>query len=161
MDILKLIEFKNWADDIYLDYCSKLSDEQYTALIPGYNRCIKDLLAHMAEVYFFWYEFINEKDEEKVPEWDKLSFKEISSIIKDLNSKFISFISNKSINKNLTIQWDKSVKPVITNPENVLFNYVTHSAYHRGQIAVLLKYFGVENLKETDYNPYIYELGQK
>ena len=45
--------------------------------------------------------------------------------------------------------------------ENILINFVVHSAYHRGQIALLLRAQGIiKELPETDFNPYHYQKEQ-
>ncbi len=58
------------------------------------------------------------------------------------------------------MQWEEEDNPVVTTPENILFNFVTHSTSHRGQLPILLRFLGFDQIEDTDYNPYINELGQ-
>ncbi|MBD3192972.1 MAG: hypothetical protein GF308_20205 [Candidatus Heimdallarchaeota archaeon] len=70
-------------------------------------------------------------------------------------------MSKEDLQKKFIIQWNESDKPVQSTAENILFNLVTHNAYHRGQIAIFLRLLGFEEIKESDFNPYIYQIGQK
>ena len=159
MEIHKLIEFKNWADEVYIQYASNLSEEDFTKKILG--KSIKDTMLHMYEVYYFWYIRMTTKDFSTLPDFDKLNSEEIFSGMKKINQKMLDYAHVRDISVPIHIKWDENDNEVITNPENIFFNAVNHSAYHRGQIAIKLRELGIPEIKETDYNPYIYELGQK
>jgi uncharacterized damage-inducible protein DinB len=154
----RLIEFKNWADEIYIDYCQKLPKEKLEWEIEGYNNSIKKILNHLYEVYWSWLKFITDQNYDDQPEFTKLTIAEIIEGIRDHNKKILEYVQNEDLSKQFTIQWNENHKPVITTAANVIFNYITHSAYHRGQLAIYL--LGVETIEETDFNPYIYMKGQ-
>lgn len=160
MDIKSLIVFKNWADEIYLTYCEDLSDDQFRQTLSGYDRSINDILFHMYEVYYSWYQFLTTKDYSNIPEIEKMSKTDIITGIREYNDKMIQYIDAYDVSQTHSIQWSEEDKEVKTTAENVLFNYVTHSAYHRGQLAIYLRYLGQKTITETDFNPYIYEMGQ-
>ena len=161
MDIHELIVFKNWADEIYLSYMEDLTEKQFAESIPTINKSAKLILFHIYAVYWSWYHRITDRNYSDEPELEESSKSDIIEGIKGFNQKFLEYIENEGFNNTITIQWRKEDRPVETTAENVLFNYVTHSAYHRGQIALILKYHGIKEIKETDFNPYIYEKGQE
>ncbi len=67
---------------------------------------------------------------------------------------------NKNLDHEIILHFDREDKPVSTSPANIIFNFVTHSAYHRGQLAIYLRLHGIPEIHQTDFNPYIYTLGQ-
>ncbi|MFW9925050.1 MAG: DinB family protein, partial [Candidatus Thorarchaeota archaeon] len=95
------------------------------------------------------------------PDFSVMISAELFTCISDYNDKLLIYISKNDLKKKFIMQWDKKDKPVQTTAENVIFNLVTHNAYHRGQIAIFLRILGFDSIKETDFNPYLYELGQK
>ncbi len=75
--------------------------------------------------------------------------------------KYLHYIKENDITRSIDIQLTETDKPVKTSPENIIFNFITHSAYRRGQLAVYLRLTGIETITETDFNPYVYLQGQK
>lgn len=161
MELAKLFDYKIWSDNIYLDYCDSLTDEQLRKNICVYKKSIRDILEHICEVTWFWFEFITTKKFENPPDFKSMSSKELSKYLVEQNKRLQEYISKEDLNKEFIIQWNEGDKPVQSTAENILFNLVTHNAYHRGQIAIFLRILGFEEIKETDFNPYIYQIGQK
>ena len=91
MDIQKIIEFKNWADDTYLKILQDLTYEQQQFTIAGYKRSIHHILWHMYEVYWYWYHFATDKDYVDEPK-PNMSFPKIISAIKTINFSAFFFI---------------------------------------------------------------------
>ncbi len=160
MDVQKLVEYKNWADEIYIDYCLDLSEENYKFQIEGYNNCIKKILGHMFEVSLAWYHFMDEQSFGKGPEIEKMSREAIIVGIRNFNKKIYDLTINFDLTKTYQIQWNVNDKIVETTAENIIFNFITHNAYHRGQLAIYLRLIGIDTIRETDFNPFIYEKGQ-
>lgn len=161
MDLIKLIEYKNWADEIYINYCEKLSPAEYDHEIEGYNNNIKKILGHLYEVSWFWFRFITDKNYEKAPDLENINIQEIFKGLREYNVKFLHYISENGVSKIHDLQWIETDKLVKTTSENIIFNFITHSAYHRGQLAIYLRLTGIKTITETDFNPYVYLQGQK
>jgi uncharacterized damage-inducible protein DinB len=138
-----------------------ITDEEFNTSIPGFQNTLRKLTCHLIEVYWFWSRFITTKNYDDEPNFDDLSKDELLKRLQEAQQKTLDLAKVENVLQTHTLQWDKSHQPVITTNENVLFNFVSHCAYHRGQMAVLLRHVGFEGIEETDYNPYIYEQGQK
>ena len=161
MELLKLIDYKNWADEIYIEYCKNLSEENFQFEIDGYGNSIKKILGHMYEVSLSWFHFLIDPSFRDWPDLEKMTKNQIIEGLIEYNQKILDLTKTFDLTKIYQIQWDKNDKMVETTAENVIFNFVTHSAYHRGQLAMYLRITGIETIIETDFNPYIYVLGQK
>ena len=156
-----MIIFKNWGDEIYLRYCEKMTADQRHQEFENYPNSVNKILLHMYGAQYGWLEDIGV---ELIPEdwdnWKDLEFEKIISGIRTTNQKILEYIDYQDLNKKHIIDWEKDKKPVETTAEKIIFNLVTHNAYHKGQIAVFLRMLGWEEIKETDYNPYTYLMGQ-
>ncbi|MHA2090733.1 MAG: DinB family protein [Candidatus Kariarchaeaceae archaeon] len=161
MDIKELVQYKNWANTTYIDYCQDLSQEDYEKEITGYSNSIRKILTHLLGVYWFWYEFITTQNYDDEPDFDNMSKDQVINGLKEYNEKIIDFVKTQDAAKKFTINWREEDKPVETTAENIIFNFVTHSAYHRGQLAIYLRIIGIDSIIETDFNPYVYQMGQR
>ncbi len=161
MELNKLIEYKIWSDNVYLEYCNSLTEEQLRKNFSAYKKSIRDILEHFCDVDWFWLNFLTTKQMDYPPDFTKMESKELIKYIAKQNKKIVEFISKNDLKEEFIIQWHKTDKAVVTTAENIIFNFITHNAYHRGQIAIFLRMLGFETIKETDFNPYIYEKGQK
>lgn len=160
MDLEDKIVYMIWADDIYLKYVKGLSDEDYDKEIPHYPNSISKILIHMCQVYWSWYRFITEQDYSDPPDWDNMGKPHTISFLQNMHENILEYCKNENLSKEFTLQWDEQDTPVITTAENVIFNFITHQAYHRGQLAIYLRLWGLDEIQETDFNPYIYGLKQ-
>jgi uncharacterized damage-inducible protein DinB len=161
MDIKELVQYKNWANTTYIDYCQEMSREDYEREIPGYSNSIRQILTHLLGVYWFWFEFITNQDYENEPDFKSMTKNQVIAGLKEYNQKILEFVENQDVSKKFTINWREEDKPVETSAENIIFNFVTHSAYHRGQLAIYLRVMGIDTIAETDFNPYVYQMGQR
>ena len=75
--------------------------------------------------------------------------------------KILHYISENDVSKIHDLQWIETDKLVKTKSENIIFNFITHSACHRGQLAIYLRLTGIKTIVDTDFNPYVYHRGQK
>jgi uncharacterized damage-inducible protein DinB len=154
------VEYKNWADEIYIEYCKELSDNDFEFEIEGYQNSAKKILGHLLEVSWFWLKFITDQNYSDEPDIERMKRSEIITGLLKYNQMIVEYVQNDDLSKQFEIQWDENDKVVVTTAENVIFNFISHSAYHRGQLAIYLRLLGIETIKETDFNPYIYIQGQ-
>ena len=90
MQIKQIIEFKNWADDLYISYCPDLSDEDLDLEIPGSSTSLRHIFYHLSEVQYYWFEFISTNQFPPRLEAKKWSNREIVGRIRFYNKKFLS-----------------------------------------------------------------------
>ena len=150
------MEFKNWAEKIYVDYIQQLTNEQYHQVIL--NKSVHQIFYHLYEVMHHWYSRIAENYTEMLID-ESSNREELLTEYYKINQLINEFVVSGKYTE-FTLQWWDDDKPVNSNSTYVLFNFVTHSAYHRGQLALLLRQLGFDEIKETDFNPWIYEIGQ-
>lgn len=160
MEIQLLIEFKNWADDVYMDYIDKCTEKQFTEKVPTLNKSIRQVLLHIYKSYWGDYHLISDRNWSNGPDFDELDKLEIITGIKNYNELMIDFISNQSVTEIIEYNEDGFDEPIKTTVENVLMNFVEHSSYHRGQLALLLRYHGINSLEMTNFHPYIWKYKQ-
>lgn len=160
MKVLQLIEFKNWADEVFINYINGLSDTQFSEVVPVVNKSIKQILLHLYKSYWGDYHLISDRDWSDEPKFDKLGKSEIIEGIKNYNAQMIDYITNNPISEIIEYNESGFDEPIKTNAENVLINFVEHSAYHRGQMALLLRYHGINSLEMTNFHPYIWKFKQ-
>ena len=155
MDLKEILKYKNWGDEKYIEICKKLSDKELHRKFEGFQNTIFSILSHIYETQHYWLNFIGIK----VPEvdWESIGLEEV---VKGIHCTNEIMLSNVNPDTTLTIQWFEEDKAVKTSNAEILFNFATHNAYHRGQLAVFLRMIGKE-VSETDFNPYIYEKGQE
>lgn len=161
MELKKALEHMVWADEQYLKYCSKVTNEQFETKVDVINKSMQFILAHILEVYKSWIHFLTDKKYDGLEEIYDFNREQLLSGIRGMHQRILKFVEEEDMSTKHTIQWDEGHKEVITTPDNVIFNYITHSAYHRGQLALILRVLGFTEIEETDFNPYIYYLGQQ
>lgn len=158
MKLHDIIVYKNWADEVYLQFCEQLTEDQQKREFQEYQNSIYKVLQHIYEAQYYWLERIGMEVE---PEnWESLHTSSILSGIRKLNSKLLNFVETRALNTTEILHWEEGDKPVSTTYENIIFNLVTHNAYHRGQLAIFLRMLGWKSIQETDFTPYYYEINQ-
>jgi uncharacterized damage-inducible protein DinB len=154
IELNELFAYKIWSDKIYFDYCLGLTEKQLLKKFEGYSKSFRDILEHIREVTWFWFEFITTKQLDNPLNFESMTTPDLLSYLTKQNEKIQKFIVTKDLTKELTIHWQETDNPVETTVENILFNLVTHNAYHHCQLALFLRLLGFETIIETDFNPY-------
>lgn len=162
MDFIKEAEYQLWAEKKFFKILEKVSEEEWTKILPEFNKSLQSIYIHKYEVMFFWFTFIYVKDSKKIndnplgiPDFDTLSKNEFIKEAIKLLERIIDYITTTpSTDVTLNAEWLKGSYNV-TNYE-VIYNILNHLTYHRGQTAFIFKKF-TQTVPETDYNPYVYE----
>ncbi|RMG19618.1 MAG: hypothetical protein D6732_29660 [Methanobacteriota archaeon] len=153
MDLFELTKYNQWANAIYRDYCLEFQ-EQDERQLPGTGKSLKSILMHGIEVYSFWFSVLDAggvpKERPSLPD----DFKDLIAAWERLDQLFIEKVTHHQ-RQDLTLDWGAEWTVTHTNSSNVLFNLIGHNTYHRGQMALVLRYLGKETIAETDFNPYI------
>lgn len=111
------------------------------------KKCIH-LVGHLLNAHVIWNSRINSIDFEVKP-WSPRVLDELSQLNKDCHDVSIQILRENSLDA--SVEYATQTGKVFCHKVNeLLFQIVNHSTYHRGQIAVEFRRLGVEPLF-TDY----------
>ncbi len=111
----------------------------------------RQLLAHILSAERLWLERIRNQPQ-SLPVWPDFTLDECQTQIADLArqwSEFLGQLSAPGLSQKLTYKNSKG-EPWTSTVEDILTHVVLHSAYHRGQIASLVR-AGGEQPAYTDF----------
>jgi uncharacterized damage-inducible protein DinB len=152
-----LLAYNRWANHQYLDVIARISDEQFTRKLGGSFGSVRDTLVHMAWAEWLW-----------AKRWQKSSpqvraipdqFPTVESIrvyLKDVEEAQIGvFAHGEADLRAVHIRYTnlKQEESEYTL-EQMVCHLTMHSAYHRGQLATLLRQLDVVP-PTTDYLVYL------
>ena len=161
IDLIEFMTFNNWGNETYAGYIRTLSPAQFTEVVPVINKSVKGILYHIYHSYWGEFHLITDRDWSTERSIDEMDMEDILKGIKTLNEQILNYIKeNPVINKPFNYNEPGFEKPIKTNVEVVLLNFIEHTSYHRGQLALLLKYHKVKELDDVNYNPYTWDYKQ-
>jgi uncharacterized damage-inducible protein DinB len=152
-----LLAYNRWANHQYLDVIARVSDEQFTRTLGGSFGSVRDTLVHLAWAEWLW-----------AKRWQKSSpqvraipdqFPTVESIRVYLNdveeAQTRVFAHGETDLRTVRIrytnlkreEWEYTL-------EQMVYHLTMHSAYHRGQLATLLRQLDVVP-PTTDYLVYL------
>ncbi len=152
-----LLAYNRWANHQYLDVIARVSDEQFTRTLGGSFGSVRDTLVHLAWAEWLW-----------AKRWQKSSpqvraipdqFPTVESIRVYLNdvedAQTRVFAHGEADLRAVRIrytnlkreEWEYTL-------EQMVYHLTMHSAYHRGQLATLLRQLDVVP-PTTDYLVYL------
>lgn len=163
---MKFIEeatYQLWAEKSFFELLSKVSDEDWSKNLPEFGKSLQSIYIHKYEVMYAWFTLIYVKDSKKIgdnplniPDFDQLTKDQFIKEALNLFEMVIEYIKTNPDKKiTLTVEWVK--KPYEITTHEIIYNFLNHLAYHRGQTAYHFKKLGL-TVPETDYNPYMYKL---
>jgi uncharacterized damage-inducible protein DinB len=161
MDLIKALEYTKWAEERYLNYCMEVSEEQFNQKLQPINKSLKEILFHLYSSNWGDFHYITDQDFSDEVSIDAVNREELIKRIRNLQNEIIEHVKTGNLEITHKMQEDENDKVVEISTFNLIFNFVTHSAYHRGQMALLLKLIGLDKVDMTDFTPYLYQLGQK
>ena len=128
--IKRFFEYDNWA-----------LTQEFAALENANNRTALEMLAHILAAKEIWLARLNGKASSSINTHPKLSLDECRALATELNDGYRKFLC--SLNKadlETTITYKNTKGDEFTTPIGEILTHVAfHSAYHRGQIALLLR----------------------
>jgi uncharacterized damage-inducible protein DinB len=141
------IDHNYWARDRQLQACAQLSDEEFLRPVGGSFPSVRDTLAHMVAVEWFWLQrwkgvyagtLLPAKDfptlEAVVERWHTVEreFRAyLTGVDEEALARPLSYINAKGE------EWSYPLWQMIAHVLN-------HQSYHRGQVATLLRILGVQ-----------------
>ena len=128
--INRLFEYENWA-----------IERELAALEGVENKDALAMLGHILAARQIWLVRLKGQDSSAFKTHLELSFSECLAIASDLNTSYENFLSSLSdASLNTTITYKNTKGESFTTPiVDVLMHIAFHSAYHRGQIALLMR----------------------
>jgi uncharacterized damage-inducible protein DinB len=145
-DLVALFAYDRWANTKVLDACRKLTAEQYVAEpVPGWSS-VRSTIYHIAWVTEFHLRTLAGDRDEKIPtEADLATADDAARLLERAYRRFEGLrptLTPERLNALLTL---RAVGRTFTLPRWAMLRHiVSHSTYHRGQVASKLKRFGIE-----------------
>ena len=136
----KLLKYLIWADNILEDQIAGLTEEQYSKILLPNTGSIYLKLKHLVEEYMAWlYDIQNRSWKEEYYKIQDLRFQELIQRLKFLKSNWQDFLLK---NEKTEFEIKENDFVVSLSLDEVIFNLVNHSSYHRGQIMMMLRMLG-------------------
>jgi uncharacterized damage-inducible protein DinB len=145
-DVVALFAYDRWANTKVLDACYKLTAEQYVAEpVPGWSS-VRSTIYHIAWVTEFHVRTVAGDPDDRMPtEADLATVDDAARLLECAYRRFEQLrptLTPERLNSELTLRWPGGSATLPTWA--LLRHIVTHSTYHRGQVASKLKRFGIE-----------------
>ena len=145
-DVEALFAYDRWANARVLDACRKLTAEQYIAEpVPGWSS-VRSTIDHIALVTEHHLRTLAGNPDDKIPtEAELATVDDAARLLERAYSRFEELhpmLTSERLNTRLTL---RGPGYTFTLPRwAILRHIVSHSSYHRGQVASKLKRFGIE-----------------
>lgn len=160
---LKMYEYHVWANGVIIDRLKELPEDIYHKEIQTGFSSVSKVLSHIYLVDSGWFDIISGKSmDEAFQSADQLREKVETKSIEEMETIFIDLSKKYKVFLNLQEDRDKEIK--VNNPyaglletsiSESLLHVVTHGAYHRGNIATMLRQMGHTSVMQ-DYGLYLY-----
>lgn len=153
----EMLAYNRWANHQYLDVIARLSNQQFTGKLGGSFGSVRDTLVHLAWAEWLWARRWQKSSPQVLatPE-DFPTVESIRSYLEDVEAAQTRvFDRGEPELRTMRIrytnmkreEWEYSL-------EQMVQHLTMHSAYHRGQLATLLRQLGVVP-PTTDYLVYL------
>ncbi len=146
----KIAAYFDWADQTLFDIIQTLTKEEFALPFSTYNRSICSITLHLAEDHWWWYHFLTKKEFEEKPDFEAMSKEELLEFISAYRRKWIDLAKNRPCDTVTVVRENKTFS---LSFEELIFHIATHATYHRGQLALALRFLG-KSVPFTDYVPY-------
>jgi uncharacterized damage-inducible protein DinB len=133
----RLYDHLAWADNRVLEALEKAGEPSEAAL---------RLLGHLFSAERIWLMRIRHEDTSSVAVWSTLSLAECRTVAEESKAGFQEIIQNSTEDQlaaSISYRTSKG-QPFQSSLEDILLHVALHGAYHRGQIAALLRHEGLE-----------------
>jgi uncharacterized damage-inducible protein DinB len=147
-ELLRLLyEYNAWANHRLLSSCESLNDEQFTRDLRSSFPSVRDTLAHIMGAEWVWLERWNGRLPATLP--SATNYPTLADIRREwaqLEARLHGFVCNCTPADLARVHEFRTIKgTVYPNPLWQPMQHVSnHSAYHRGQVAAMLRQLGVK-----------------
>ncbi len=145
-DVAAFFAYDRWANTRVLDACRELTAEQYVAEpVPGWSS-VRSTVYHIAWVTEFHLRTVAGDRDDRIPtEADVATVDDAARLLERAYGRFEELrpaLTPERLNSLLTLSWPGGSATLPTWA--LLRHIVSHSTYHRGQVASKLKRLGIE-----------------
>ncbi|MFD1357862.1 DinB family protein [Fictibacillus halophilus] len=149
---LKEYEWVKENRNVLLNFCCKVSREDFTREI-GYGwQSVQYTLVHIADCYIGWLgsfvllqtktpitpkENVSHMNIDDIKKRFKIADSYVHDVLHDFGNKM-----DKGIHR--PIPWRNGSDPITLTPEKLLMHTITHEYHHKGQIMAMIKQMGYE-----------------
>jgi uncharacterized damage-inducible protein DinB len=126
----KLFTYNNWAN------LETIQSLKTTGTVPSRSQ---QIMNHIIAAEFLWLNRLKGEKTGKV--WPDLTLNQCEEHVNDLNKAWQHYLNNLT-DENISsgIQYTNSLGEAWSNTvEDILTHVIMHSAYHRGQVAIILR----------------------
>ncbi|WP_394140007.1 DinB family protein [Cytobacillus oceanisediminis] len=160
---LKMYDYHVWANNIIIDRLMELPDEIYHKEIQSGFSSVSKVLSHIYATDCVWFDIISGKSMKHAlasagqlgEQAEIKNITEMKKLFLDLSERYKAFLnSQEDIEKMIAV--DNPYAGVLeTSISESLLHVATHGAYHRGNIATMLRQMGHTSAMQ-DYGLYLY-----
>ncbi|GIN85838.1 protein DinB [Heyndrickxia sporothermodurans] len=162
--VLEMYKYHVWANEVIMNRLKELPEEVYHKDIQSGFSSISKVLSHVYFVDHSWYEIIKGKSmrdafskvEQIKEQIEAKPVDEMRELFSILSKKYM-IVLNKEEDFDKTIVVDNPYAGLLeTSTSETIMHVVTHGAYHRGNIATMLRQLGQISVMQ-DYGLYLYD----
>jgi uncharacterized damage-inducible protein DinB len=165
-DIQLLYEYDRWANNRVLQAISALSPEQFTHDLGGSFRSVRDTLVHIIGGERGWVTYWKESSPSAAflaDLWDRHDtlfhpdvFPNVAAVrlkwaeVEKQQTEFVNSVTEDALRRMFP------VRTIQLSLAHLMQHLANHSAYHRGQVALMMRQFGASPLA-TDFHVFLEE----
>jgi uncharacterized damage-inducible protein DinB len=148
-----LMAYDRWANHQYLDVISMLDEEQFTQNLVSSYPSVRETLLHLAWAEWLWVErWQGRSPKTRIAPEELPKLSNVRSYLKDVEDAQVRFLQGLPPGGETQRIRYTNIKGEEWeyNLEQMVNHLVIHSAYHRGQLATMLRQLGAVP-PTTDY----------
>lgn len=146
----QITDYFVWADKSIFAIIDRLTDAEVTRPFGEYDKSIYHICCHVAEDHWWWYNYVTPQGFGNKPDFTTMSKGELVKTIADYRKKWATLVDNAPFD---TFTLNFKERTLTVSFEELIFHIINHATYHRGQLALALRFLG-KNVPFTDYVPY-------
>ncbi|MET3698616.1 uncharacterized damage-inducible protein DinB [Bacillus oleivorans] len=161
---LDMYNYHVWANNVIIDRLLVLPHDMYHKEIQSGFSSVAKVLSHIYQVDHTWFEIISGKSMEEalqnsfqlVPEVEAKSLEEMKGIFENLSDQYKEQLASFEDMDQAMVVENPYAGRLETSVAETLLHVATHGAYHRGNIATMLRQMGHTSVMQ-DYGLYLYQ----
>lgn len=142
-DIERLLAYERWAHARVLEAASAVSDEQYGATHGPGGVSIRGTLSHIVAAAWIWAERLSGRNPEAAPAWASgAPISELRERLDAVNRELVAHATGeRELQRMVRFRYLSGAEDEF-DVGTILAHVVNHSTYHRGQVAMLMRFAG-------------------
>ncbi|HWO74550.1 MAG TPA: DinB family protein [Bacillus sp. (in: firmicutes)] len=161
---LDMYHYHVWANSVIMDRLLELPRDIYHKEIQSGFSSVAKVLSHIYQVDHTWFEIISGKTMKEAmehsfqlgPEVEAKSLEEIKNRFVNLSDQWQELLASIEDMDQVMVVENPYAGRLETSVAETLLHVATHGAYHRGNIATMLRQMGHTSVMQ-DYGLYLYQ----